>query len=183
MPTKQRLIPYDDVRVLLSAGLSQEAVAKRLKIPRRTLTDHLSRTPLSADLSDIPAEVWARYPDIARPTASCVAPPQDGEGLDLSWDEIADYLGTGLSLEETATAAGVDVAGLAEAYARDQPATFDCLATWAAVLRARRNFDLMKAAERRALNGDLRALVILQKQKYQRWPKDTVAPPNMVKGI
>lgn len=182
MPTKQRLIPWDDVRVLWHGGYSLRAIAERLAIPPRTLGCQIQEyKPDLSDLSQVPKKVWDRYPEIAPPTKLSGYDPV--KGLDLPWDSIADYLGTGLSVAETATACGVDVPGLEEAYKRDQPADFDTVTVWAAVLRARRNFDLMKAAERRALDGDLRALIVLQKQKYARHPKDSVPPPNHMREI
>lgn len=104
------------------------------------------------------------------PFASSEAPEETLQGdLLLPWSVIEEYLSTGMSLAETATAAGVPLAYLREQYTVWPDKTFDSLDTWGAVLRARRSFELLHGIERRAKDGDLRAFICIQKARWQRW--------------
>lgn len=106
--------------------------------------------------------------------------PIDSSGLD--WAVIQDYLATGMSIAETATAAGISVEGLEAAYqmwANDNSNAyncFDCVETWAGVLRARRHYELLKALETKALRGDLRSYIAVLKARYERHSNDAPGP-------
>lgn len=176
MPTPETLINWSDYKGLKKQGYSEKKIASLLGTTPKTLRRQLKKYSIDKnDLSDVSSEVIEKCN--TGTTGSIL------EETELSWAEIADYLGIGLTIKETAAACGLTPSSLEELYIRDKPSIFDCLETWATVLRARKNYELFKAIEKRALNGDLRAAVVLGKMRHQRWPKDTVEPPNHIHEI
>lgn len=180
MPTPETLINWSDYKVLKKQGYSEKEIAALLGTTLRTLQRQLKKYVIDEnDLSDVPPEVFEKWnTGITGNKAKTIL-----EETELSWIDVADYLGIGLTIKETSAACGLTPSGLEALYNRDKPSIFDCLETWATVLRARKNYELFKAIEKRALNGDLRAAVVLGKMRHQRWPKDTVEPPNHIHEI
>lgn len=126
------------------------------------------------------AEWTGLDPHVVKENAEAAAPVSSNpvSSGDLDWTVIADYLSTGMSLAETATAAGITVAGLEAAYQSaiiNGQDKYDSVDTWAGVLRARRHYELLKALETRALRGDLRSYVAVIKARYERF-KDAPKP-------
>ena len=187
MPQPPVLIDWQSVSVLLYKGLTPAQIADKIGINKRTLTWNIAHQacPDLKRYDLIPDEVWEKW-QVDKPVdliQSMSTPPPKSDTLALDWPTIADYLGTGLSIEETAIAAGVDRQGLADAYEAEHPAEFDTVDTWAAVLRAREYYQLMKSMAQKAKAGDIRNAILWARLRQDRWPKDAPAAPAMIRGV
>lgn len=182
-----KLLPWPDIKLLLAAGVPCRKVARLIGVSEATLPCALKRQNLDLeDLSDVPEPVWIKWRDElpAYMQQSHFTDDDAADGLsqipgsDLTWEDVKDYLATGLTLLETAAAVGTTPAALEEQYELQRPANFESIEIWSTVLRARRSYETMKAIELRALDGDIKAAKLLQKMRYQRHPEDSCAPPE-----
>ena len=153
---------------LALSGASDRAIAKEMGIGKMTANRRKKDLATFQNVS---------LPGLEDEEASAPPEPPIGD-CEISWSEIEDFLKSGFTLGEAATAAGVSRRYLEELYSSLPDKKYDCLETYASVLRVRRLKEFIAAMEHRILTyGDLRAFHSIMKWRYSRFSYDQPKPP------